>query len=106
MYRWKILGLRVKPQEGEFNNVVAIVHWACFGEEEDHGAACYGTMSFSVGDSFVEFENLTQEQVLEWCYSNGIPKADVEAIVAKALINKVDKFAVQDKVPPWRADQQ
>ena len=101
MFNWKIEAILVKPQEGDRIDVVAMVHWRCTANEDGHYGVCYGNMSFVAGDTFIPYQDLTQDQVLEWCFANGVDKAGVEAIVTKSLANKV-VGSIEMKLPPWR----
>lgn len=101
MFNWKIEAVLVKPQEGDRTDVVATVHWRCSANQDTQWGVCYGNMSFVAGDTFIPYQDITQEQMLEWCFANGVDKAGVEAIVTKSLANKV-VGSIEMKLPPWR----
>jgi hypothetical protein len=106
MFNWNIEAVFVVPQEAGHTDVVTKVIWKCFAGDTanySQSAACYGHMMFVLGDSFINFEDLTEEQILNWCFANGVNKAAVEAIVADCLNNKSD-FPVERKPLPWKPD--
>jgi len=61
-------------------------------------------MAFVAGETFIAFQDLTQEQILDWCFANGVDKTKVEEIAASSLANKINVPTV-NKLPPWRNDQ-
>ena len=58
-YKWSIEKLVVT--EG---NVVAHVHWRC----EAEGFACSGICDLTRSDSFTAYDQLSEQQVLGWCF--------------------------------------
>lgn len=100
MFNWKIESVLVKPQEGDRTDVVAMVHWRCSANENGQYGVCYGNMTFVAGETFIAFQDLTQEQVLDWCFANGVDKTGVEAIVTNSLANKITA-PIENKIPPW-----
>jgi len=46
------------------NNLVTQVYWRC----EAEGFACAGVRNLARGDSFTAYEQLTEQQVLNWCF--------------------------------------
>ena len=57
----------------------------------------------SPGDDFVAYPDLTEEEVLGWCYANGVDKDAVEANVARELDMLVNPPTVA-KPLPWGAE--
>ena len=88
---WKVEALDVKPVEGPLDDVVVTAHWTCSGVNGDYTTSIYSTCSFPApGEEFTPYDALTEEQVLGWCWANGVNKdATEEAVEAKiqALIN-------------------
>ena len=83
---WKIEALDVKPTEGNLTDVVITAHWRCNGEQDGQATSVYSTCSFSQpGDPFVPYQNLTEQQVLDWCWDSGLSKEGVELSVAQQL---------------------
>lgn len=100
-YNWKIEVLQCNPTDGTNTNVVVQASWRCEGISSGHITSVYGTVNFEgAGDPFIPYENLTQEQVLQWCWDNGVNKIAIETHVAGEL-NKLINPPVIQKALPW-----
>jgi hypothetical protein len=88
---WIIERLLVKPTEGSLTDVVITADWRCNGTDETYSGTCYGSCSFQppTGE-FTPYEDLTQEQVLNWCYANGVDQAAIEANVSLQIENQIN----------------
>ena len=91
---WIIERLLVKPTEGSYTDVVITADWRCNGtettgtgdDEKTYSGTCYGSASFAPpSGSFTPYEDLTQDQVLGWCYANGVDQAAIEANVTAQI---------------------
>jgi hypothetical protein len=88
---WLIERLLVKPTEGTLTDVVITADWRCNGSQETYSGTCYGSCSFAPpSGSFTPYEDLTQEQVLGWCYENGVDKNAIEANVSLQIQNQIN----------------
>jgi hypothetical protein len=69
-FKWSIQKLRVAPQLNDKTNVVIEADWLCVALDEENvsQAAASGVKSFTLGDTFTPFDQLTEEQVLQWCF--------------------------------------
>jgi hypothetical protein len=67
-YDWNCRTVDVHPQEEGETNVVYNVHWIITGVDGDYSATNIGTqiVPLSEGDTFIPFEDLTNEIVVEW----------------------------------------
>ena len=66
---WLIERLLVKPTEGPNTDVVITADWRCNGSQDNYSGTCYGSCSFQPPTgSFTPYEDLTEQQVLDWCY--------------------------------------
>lgn len=100
MITWSISALNCKPQEGDLTDVVVTAHWSCYGQEGEHSTNVYGTCSFSQpGEPFIPYEQLTQDQVLDWCWSSGVDKYATEAIVQTQLNNLSNPPIITPELP-------
>lgn len=72
---WTITNMKRQPSDG----LVTEVFWGADAEDGEPTASYYGKTVFERDESFVPFEELTKEQVLEWVKAT----LDVEAIEAK-----------------------
>ena len=97
---WLIERLLVKPAEGSLTDVVITADWRCNGTDETYSGTCYGSCSFqSPSGSFTPYEDLTQDQVLQWCYENGVDKTAIEANVTAQIENQVNPPVVVLPLP-------
>ena len=83
---WIIERLLVRKVEGTYSDVVITADWRCNGTQDQYSGTCYGSASFAPpsGSSFTPYEDLTQEQVLSWCFASGVDKTAIEANVSGA----------------------
>jgi len=67
-YNWNCKTVDVHPKEKEQTNVVYNVHWIVTGVDGDYSATNIGTqiVPLSEGDTFIPFEDLTNEIVVGW----------------------------------------
>ena len=97
---WLIERLLVKPTEGSLTDVVITADWRCNGSQESFSGTCYGSCSFAPpSGSFTPYEDLTQEQVLQWCYENGVDKTAIEANVTLQIENQINPPVVALPLP-------
>ena len=97
---WLIERLLVKPIEGSNPDVVITADWRCNGTDETYSGTCYGSCSFQPpSGEFTPYEDLTQEQVLNWCYENGVDQAAIEANVTQQIENQINPPVVTLPLP-------
>lgn len=100
MFTWSITALNCKPQEGSLTDVVITAHWSCYGQQDDCGADVYGTCAFSQpGDPFTPYDQLTQDQVLGWCWASGVDKDAIEAQIQSQINNMINAPVVAPPLP-------
>lgn len=97
---WKVESLDVKPKEGNLTDIVIVCHWRCNGEQDGQSTSVYGTCSFSQpGDPFVPYDQLTEQQVLGWCWTSGVDKDATEAAVQTQLDNLINPPVITPPLP-------
>ena len=97
---WLIERLLCKPTEGPNTDVVITADWRCNGTDETYSGTCYGSCSFQPpSGSFTPYPDLTQEQVLGWCYENGVDKTAIEANVSLQIENQINPPVVVLPLP-------
>jgi hypothetical protein len=100
---WIIERLLVKPTEGSLTDVVITADWRCNGTQDQYSGTCYGSASFQPPtDSFTPYEDLTQQQVLDWCYANGVDQKAIEANVTAQIENQINPPIIAPPLP-WVA---
>jgi hypothetical protein len=97
---WIIERLLVKPTEGSLTDVVITADWRCNGTQDQYSGTCYGSCSFAPPTgSFTPYPDLTQEQVLSWCFANGVDQAAIEANVTAQIQNQINPPVVSLPLP-------
>jgi hypothetical protein len=97
---WLIERLLVKPTEGALTDVVITADWRCNGTQENYSGTCYGSASFQPpSGSFTPYEDLTQDQVLGWCFANGVDKTAIEANVTQQINDQINPPVIAPPLP-------
>jgi len=60
--KWTIEKLKVTGD----TNIVTQVYWRC---EDDKQASCAGVRDLVLGDTFTAYDQLTEQQVLDWVFA-------------------------------------
>jgi len=98
-FNWSLPTLERQTADG----FVCVAHWRCDAFDGDFHASSYGTAGFSQdpeADSFIEYEDLTEAQVLEWVWES-VDKDATEAALAQKI--EADKNPVTAAGVPWDA---
>ena len=105
-FTWIIEWMQCKPTEGDNTDVVVTAGWRCNGADGDYASTVYGTCSFPAPEgSFTPYADLTQDQVLGWCWDNGVNKDATEAAVQSLIDNQINPPVVQLPLP-WSSAPQ
>jgi hypothetical protein len=102
MFTWIIERLDCVPAVDGKQDYVVMAYWRCNATDQGFYASHYGTCGFTVaeGDSFIPYADLTQDDVLGWCWANGVDKDATETNVQKELDSKINPPVVA-KPLPW-----
>ena len=97
---WIIKQLLVQKTEGSLSDVVITANWSCRGSDGTIGTVLTGCVSFAppIGD-FTPYDQLTEAQVLGWCWDNGVDKASVEASVEQQIVEQANAPVVALPLP-------
>ena len=97
---WIIERLLTKPVEGPNTDVVITADWRCNGSQDSYSGTCYGSCSFAPPTgSFTPYEDLTQDQVLSWCFANGVDQHAIEANVTAQINDQINPPVVSLPLP-------
>jgi len=108
---WIIERLLVRKVEGTYSDVVITADWRCNGIEtigtgddaKTYSGTCYGSASFAApSENFTPYEDLTEQQVLGWCYANGVDKTAIEANVTQQINDQINPPVIAPPLP-WVA---
>jgi hypothetical protein len=96
---WSITAMNCSTTEQNPDTVI-VCHWTCSGTDGTYNASIYSTCSVpSPTGSFTPYSSLTQEQVLGWCYANGVDKSATEAAVEAQLQAQINPPVVTPPLP-------
>lgn len=102
---WVIEWMQCVPQEGQLTDVVITAGWRCNGvqvsSDKTYTGTSYGTCGFTVDSSspFTPYADLTQDQVLDWCWANGVNKEVMENRVQTQIDNQINPPIIQPPLP-------
>jgi len=110
---WIIEWMSCKPTEGTLTDVVVTAGWRCNGVQVEgsgdtaktYNATIYSTCSFpqpEEGGQFTPFAQLTEAQVLGWCYANGLDQTATETAIQSQIDNQINPPIIQPALP-WSA---
>jgi hypothetical protein len=100
---WIIERLLVKPTEGTLTDVVITADWRCNGSQDQYSGTCYGSTSFfPPTGSFTPYDQLTQDQVLGWCFASGVNQSAIEANVTQQINDQINPPIIAPPLP-WAA---
>jgi hypothetical protein len=103
---WSVTAMNCYPQEQGNADVVFNVHWTCAGTEGDYSASVINTCQIPyAGGEFTPYEDLTQEEVLGWIWSNGVDKDATEEAVEQQIENQINPPVVTPPLP-WSASNE
>jgi len=92
---WSITNLERRITDG----FVMCAHWKCEAIDGSFSENICEMSYWNDGDVVIPFENLTEQQVLEWVWSSGIDKQDVEKKLAARVEPK--KTPLSATGLPW-----
>ena len=98
---WSISQLNCVPQAPEGADYVVTAHWQCTGVDNQYTSQVYSTCSFPVVQepTFTPYADLTLDQVLGWCWANGVDKNATEAAVEQQIQNQINPPIVSPPLP-------
>ena len=100
-FSWIVEWMQTTPTAANPSEAVITVGWRCNGTQEGYTATVYSTCSLPPADpqNFTPYADLTQDQVLGWCYANGVDKDSAEAAVQSNIDNQINPPVIQPPLP-------
>lgn len=103
---WAIEWMQTTPTTATPPETVLTAGWRCNGTQEagtpavTYNASSYSSASFPMPKgTFTPYADLTQEQVLGWCWANGVDKDAIEASVQTQIDNQINPPVIQPPLP-------
>jgi hypothetical protein len=81
------------------DNFITTAHWTATATDGDFTASIYSTCSFASAEPAIPYADVTEAQVLAWCWSNGVDKEATEAALAAQI--EAQKNPVTATGTPW-----
>jgi len=101
---WQIEWMQTTPTTANPPECVITAGWRVTGTQVENGktysASNYGTCSFAApGDPFTPYADLTQDQVLGWCWANGVDKAAYDTSIQTQIDQQINPPFIQPPLP-------
>ncbi len=94
MTTWTISQLDRKTSDG----FVTTAHWRATAVDGDYSASVYSTCGWSDGDVTIPYEDLTEQDVLDWVWVS-VDKDAIEQALADQI--EMQKHPVTETGIPW-----
>jgi hypothetical protein len=100
-YTWTVTAMDCYPEVDGETDVVFTVHWTCSGEDSGFTSSVYSTQSVTVDPSepFTPYDQLTQDQVLNWIWTSGVDKDLTETAVNQQVQNLINPPVITPPLP-------
>ncbi len=104
---WSISSMDCYVQQNNLSDDVNCVHYQCADTQtidgKEYSGRVYSTCSLPAPEgSFTPYDQLTQQQVLDWIWANGVDKDATEAAI-NAQIQSAAHPTVISPALPWSA---
>ena len=78
---------------------ITTAHWTANAVDGEYTSSIYSTCSWTPGNPSIPYANVTQQDVLNWCWESGVDKAATEAALAQNI--ELLKNPVVQPGLPW-----
>ena len=78
---------------------ITTAHWTASATDGTYSASAYSTCSFAAATPSIPYASVTEAEVLNWCWANGVDKDATEASLAQQI--ELLKNPVQAAGVPW-----
>lgn len=94
-YTWTITQCDSLTSDG----FITTAHWTASAVDGDYTASIYSTCSWQPGTPTIPYNQVTQQEVLNWCWSSGVDKDATEAALAQNI--QLQQNPVTQTGLPW-----
>ena len=95
MTNWKITQCDRLTSDG----YITTAHWTATAVDGEYTASIYATCSFGEGTPTIPYDQVTEQEVLNWCWAGGVDKSATEAALAANIA--LQKAPVVESGLPW-----
>ncbi len=101
---WIIEWMQTTPTSANPSEAVLQVGWRCNGTEDTYSGSVYSTCTLPAADpqNFIPYSSLTEAEVLNWVWANGVNQAATEAAVQQQIERQINPPTIQPPLP-WAA---
>jgi hypothetical protein len=78
---------------------ITTAHWTATATDGTYTASAYSTCSFAPATPAIPYNSVTEQEVLNWCWANGVDKTATEASLAQQI--ELLKNPVVAAGTPW-----
>ena len=78
---WKIAQLDRQTSDG----FITTAHWTATAVDGGYTASVYGTCGFATAEPTIPYDSVTEAEVLDWIWVNGVDKEITEASLAEQI---------------------
>ena len=78
---------------------ITCAHWTATAVDGDFTASIYSTCSWAAGTPTIPYADVTEAEVLDWCWASGVDKDATEAALAAQI--EAQKNPVTATGTPW-----
>ena len=94
-FNWQIVQMDRLASDG----FIFTAHWTATAVNEEYSASVYNTCTFAAATPTIPYANVTMQEVLGWCWTNGVDKDAIEANLAQQI--ELQKSPVNATGVPW-----
>jgi hypothetical protein len=92
---WKITQTDYLTADG----FITTAHWTATAVDGAYTASIYSTCSFAAATPSIPYASVTEQEVLDWCWNNGVDKTATESALAANIA--LQKNPVTATGTPW-----
>lgn len=64
---------------------ITTAHWTANAVDGTYTAGSYGSCGFAAATPSIPYASVTMQEVLDWCWANGVDKAAIESSLAAQI---------------------
>jgi hypothetical protein len=80
---------------------ITTAHWTATAVDGEYTASIYSTCSFAAATPSIPYNSVTEQEVLDWCWNNGVDKTATESALAANIA--LQQNPVTATGTPWSA---
>jgi hypothetical protein len=81
------------------DDFITTAHWTAAAVDGEYSASIYATCSWAAGTPTIPYADVTEAEVLDWCWDSGVDKEATEAALAQNI--ELQKNPVTATGTPW-----